>query len=114
MGLLNSEDDSLTARVHIQKHTASQLWGQQMPWKQIMLQRFTFYLFLVSMEGQLVKRGSFLNAFINDFAFAVNFTSCPAQLGGDGYSADLFFILCTSVWMNPVDLRVWLLAVDMK
>lgn len=79
-----------------------------------MRQRFTFHLFLVSVEGRLVKRGCFLNASINDVAFAVNFTSCPAQLGGDGYSADLFFILCTSVWMNPVGLRVWLLAVDMK
>lgn len=79
-----------------------------------MLQRFTFHLFLVSVEGRLVKCGCFLNASLNDFAFAVNFTSCPAQLSGDGYSAVLFFILCTSVWMNPIDLRVWLLAVDMK
>lgn len=79
-----------------------------------MLQKFTFHLFSMSVQGRLVKCGCFLNASINDFAFAANVTSCPARLGGEGYSADLFFILCISVCMNPVDLRVWRSAVDMR
>lgn len=66
MGFLNSQDDSLTACAHIQNRTATQLWGRQTQWKQIMLQRFTFHLFLVSVEGWLVKCGCFLNACNND------------------------------------------------
>lgn len=66
------------------------------------------------MEGQLVKCGCFLNASINDFAFATNFTSCQAPLRGDGYLADLFFILPASMWMNLTHPRSCLLVMDME